>query len=183
MNPRRILPTALLAIVPLLGLAGCGTDQQGAGQPTSGVTPTPAAEGQVIVEKPWVRSTEGATDTAMSAAFADLSNPGDADVNLIGAESEVAGMVQLHVMETVDGKMVMKQTDKVTIPAGRHEHLAPGGPHIMLMDLRAQLVVGEEVPITLTFDNGQKTRITAQVRKFTEEGDQYHTHPAPPPAT
>lgn len=177
---RRLLTVAVLTAAPLLGLAGCSADS---GQQPSQSTPSPAPEGQVIIEKPWARGTEGSTDTTMSAAFADLSNPGDKDVNLIRADSEVAGTVQLHVMETVDGKMVMKQTDKVTIPAGRHEHLAPGGPHVMLMNLNQQLVVGDEVPITLTFDNGQVSQITAQVRKFTEEGDQYHTHPAPPPAT
>ena len=78
----------------------------------------------------------------------------------------------------VDGQMVMKKSeDGIVVPAGKHEHLAPGGPHIMLMGLTRELPAGsEELACTLTFDDGQTIDILAPVKEFTEEQDTYHTH-------
>lgn len=150
-------------LIPILVLlAGCAS---------AAPEPTPA----LIVEDPWVRTTEGATDTTMTAAFLSIVNPGDADVRLLRASSEVAGMVQLHEMVAEGDTMVMQEAaEGILIPAGSHEHLTPGGHHVMLMDLRRALPIGDEVDVTLEFSDGSTQTITALVKEFTEEEDHYH---------
>ena len=114
----------------------------------------------------------------MTAVYVNLTNPGNELVNLISADcGDVAEKSELHEMVMKDGKMIMRKTDKIPVPAEGHQHLAPGGPHIMLMGVKDELPVGgEEVKCTLTFDNDQVSEIVAPIKEFTEEQETYHTH-------
>lgn len=133
----------------------------------------------VIAADPWVRSTDDSERPDMSSLFVNLTNPTADDITLVSADcGDVAGMVELHVMEMTDGQMVMKKAeDGVVVPKESHQHLAPGGPHVMLMDLARELPAGsEEITCSLTFDNDQSIDVVAPVKEFTEEQDTYHTH-------
>lgn len=156
---------ALALALPLLLVAGCAPSTTGAKAPS------------VIVENPWIRTTDGAKDTTMTALFATLTNPGSADITLTKADcSEVAGMTQIHEMVMVDGKMVMQEAKGgAIVPKESHLHMKPGGYHVMLMQLKKQLPVGGEAKCTLTFSDGVTKDVTAPVKVFTEEEDHYHT--------
>jgi copper(I)-binding protein len=53
--------------------------------------------------------------------------------------------------------MKMRAVPKIDLPAGKEVKLEPGGLHVMLIDLKQPLKVGEKVPLTLVFDAGGKT--------------------------
>ena len=53
--------------------------------------------------------------------------------------------------------------------------LEPGGDHIMLMDLAEPLLPGDEVELTLLFEDGTEHPYTATVKDFT--GAQEHYEP------
>ena len=157
-------------LIPVTGFAlllgACGAS-------TAGDTPG------VLTADPWVRSTDGTERPDMTALFVNMTNPTPEDIVLIAADcGDVAGMVEIHEMAMVDGAMVMRRAeDGILVPKESHEHLAPGGPHVMLMKLARELPVGgEEISCTLEFDNGQKIDVVAPVKEFTEEQDTYHTH-------
>ena len=127
------------ALTAAAALSGC-TAETGAG--ADGRTQAP----KILVARPWVRTTDGAKDTTMSAAFMDLTNPGDQDVKLVKASADFATMVELHRMTEVDGKKVMEAArDGIVIEAGSHRHLVSGGYHVMLMGLTRPLAIGDEV--------------------------------------
>ncbi|MFZ2502469.1 MAG: copper chaperone PCu(A)C [Nocardioides sp.] len=157
-------------------LVACGeTEETTAADPTESATSAAPAP-EVIVEDGWVRATVGTDDTTMTAAFMSITNPTDADVTLSGAATDVAGMVQLHEM-TMDseGKMVMQQIEGgLVVPAGGHQHLEPGGNHIMLIDMQGELAPGDEVALTLMFSDGSTMDLTLPVKEFTEEEPHYH---------
>lgn len=156
----KLAPAVLLAAV----VVGCG-----------GAAPDP----KVLAADPWVRTTDGAQRPEMTALFVNLTNPSDDDRMLVDADcGDVAESVELHEMVKVDGEMLMREAEEgLPILAGKHEHLAPGGPHIMLMGLARELPAGsEEIECTLTLDDGQTLDIVAPVKQFTEEQDTYHTH-------
>lgn len=160
-------PWIVPAVAATLLLGACGGDAAADSEPG------------VIAADPWVRSTDDSERPDMSSLFVNLTNPTANDITLVGADcGDVAGMVELHFMEMADGQMVMKKAeDGVVVPKESHQHLAPGGPHVMLMDLARKLPAGsEEIPCSLTFDNGQKIDVVAPVKEFTEEQDTYHTH-------
>jgi len=174
----RRLITAAAILVALAGATGCASSTPGAASSAASATGTPsaAATSTLMVEEPWVRTTTGAKDTSMTAAFMTIVNPGDTDVKLVGADYADAGMVQVHEMVMKDGAMVMQEAKGgAVVPAGSHLHLAPGGYHVMLMMLKKELAVGDEVNLTLHFSDGSSLPVTAPVKEFVEEEDHYHS--------
>ena len=156
---------ALSLALPLL-LAGCAaTDPPehdasgGRGAHAHEETGTALAEG-------WAKAGEG-----MSGVFGTLENRGDQAVTLESVESPAAATVQLHrtasdgTMSEVDGGFV--------IPAGGSFALAPGGNHIMLMDLPKPLLAGDEVALTLHFDDGTAVDTTVLVKDYAGANEQY----------
>ena len=56
-------------------------------------------------------------------------------------------------MAVVDGVMTMRELKGgIEIPAHGSVTLAPGGLHLMFIGLKAPLVAGEKLPVTLTFE-------------------------------
>jgi copper(I)-binding protein len=92
----------------------------------------------------------GVSDTALSGA---------------SASSDVAAAVELH--QTVirdDGTMGMTEMPQVTIPAESTVMMVPGGLHVMLLDLKEPLELGDTFELTLTFDDGTNLTTTVDVR-------------------
>ncbi len=122
---------------------------------------------QVVVTAPWVRGTvQGQTATG---AFMQLKSGEGAA--LVGAESPVAGTVEIHEMAMEGNVMKMRAIPKLDLPAGRAVDLKPGGYHVMLMDLKRPLKKGETVPIKLKFQGKdgkpQEVEVKAEVRDLT----------------
>lgn len=115
---------------------------------------------QVTVSEPWVRATV-ASQTA-SGAFMKLSP--SADTRLIEVRSPVAGVVEIHEMALENNVMRMRATRGLDLKAGKPVELKPGGYHVMLMELKGPLNVGDTVPITLVFEAADKTRQTVEVK-------------------
>ena len=63
------------------------------------------------------------------------------------------------------GMMSMQPVDSIEIPAGESVELEPGGYHIMVLDLAADLVAGDTVEVTLTFDSGETQKVDAEVKE------------------
>lgn len=167
--------TALAAVLAaaLTGLTACGDDSDDDTRPAADSSAAVAAK--VSVSEPWVRGTVGSTDPSMSAAFMLLENPSEEDVTLQTASSDVAARTELHEMAMKDGDMVMQRTEGgIVIEAGKDMLLQPGGYHVMLMDLKQELVPGQELDITLEFSDGSDITVTFPIKEFTEEEGHYH---------
>ncbi|HYP68461.1 MAG TPA: copper chaperone PCu(A)C [Thiobacillaceae bacterium] len=125
----------------------------------------PVHAANLKVEDAWARAT--APGQPVAGAFMKLTSDGNAE--LIGAASPVAGMVQVHMMKMQDGVMIMRQMSSLPLPKGRTVELAPGGYHIMLMQLKQPLKAGQHVPITLKLRAGKKIQnveVNAEVRNM-----------------
>ncbi|WP_239455648.1 copper chaperone PCu(A)C [Nocardioides gilvus] len=169
---RARLGLAALSLVLAAALSACGSEEEA---PRTDLQSDVTPSASIVVEDPWVRATEGAEDTSMSAAFMVLDNQGASDVTVTGASSEVAGTVELHDMVMTDGKSVMTRMEGgIEVAAGKGQLLQPGGMHVMLMDLREELAAGDEVTLILTLSDGSEVEVTAPVKEFTEEEGHYH---------
>lgn len=163
---RRLFAIVAVLIAPAL-FAGC----------SSGSAPTPIAAptAHLSVEGAWVRTTTGAKDTSMTAAFMTLVNPGEATVQLTSVECPGADIAQLHEMVMRTGKMVMQEVKGgISIPAGSNTHLTPGGYHIMLIKLQQGFAVGDRVSLTLHFSDGGSLVVQVPVKQYVEE-DHYNS--------
>lgn len=134
--------------------------------------PALAAE-TVGVNNAWVRATAPGQKTA--GAYMELT--GNADAALVAVGSPLAGKAELHTMSMDGGVMKMRAVEKIDLPAGKTVKLAPGGLHVMLLDIKQAFKEGGKVPLTLTFrgaDGAQTTqKIEAQVRAV---GGAVHHH-------
>jgi len=133
------------------------------------------AAAQVTVTDPWVRGTvQGQLATG---AFMKLQSAKEA--RLVEAASPVAGVVEIHEMALENNIMRMRAATALALPAGRTVILAPGGYHVMLMDLKQQMKEGEVVPVTLVVESGGKREtieVKAPVRAPTARSDMMKKH-------
>ena len=135
-----------------------------------------SAQAQVSVSGAWARGTvEGQRATG---AFMQLRSADGAA--LVGAESPVAGVVEIHEMRMEGNVMRMRAVPKLELPAGQAVDLKPGGYHIMLMNLKAPLKSGEVVPIRLKLrgkdGKSEEVEVQAEVRDLTAGGQGHMKH-------
>lgn len=99
----------------------------------------------------WTRATP--PRAAAGGGFLTITNTGDAPDRLIAVSSPASGIGEVHEMKVVDGVMTMRPVDGgIEIPAHGSVTLAPGGFHLMFMDLKEPFVAGEKLPVRLTFE-------------------------------
>lgn len=108
----------------------------------------------VEIKDAWVRAT--VAQQKATGAFMQLT--AKTDSRLLDVQSPVAGVAQIHEMTIVNGVMKMRQIPALALPAGQAVDLKPGGYHLMLMDLKAQVRAGDVVPLTLVFENSDGQR-------------------------
>lgn len=144
-------------------------------------------EGGLTIADPWARTSP--EDTTYGAVYLSLTSAdGDA---LVGASvpADIAGTVEIHETVVADdassdttmamggessdttettmagmGQMTMRPIDSLELPAGETVTLEPGGYHIMLIELVAPLETGQEIEVTLTFENAGERTITVPVQ-------------------
>ncbi|PKN54249.1 MAG: hypothetical protein CVU56_27520 [Deltaproteobacteria bacterium HGW-Deltaproteobacteria-14] len=100
-----------------------------------------------------------------TGAFMVITNRGPRDVKLVKADNPVSRATELHTHVDEDGVKKMRQVPFITVPAGGDAVLAPGGLHVMLIDLLRPLREGEVIAITLSFDDGTRLVIDAPVTR------------------
>ncbi len=99
----------------------------------------------VTVGHAWAR----ATAPGQKAAGAYMELVSTVDAALIGVETAVAARAELHLMSMDGGVMRMRAVEKIDLPARKTVKLAPGGLHVMLIDLKQPLKAGDKVPLAL----------------------------------
>lgn len=100
----------------------------------------------------------------VAGGFLTVTNAGATDDLLLSASADFAGMTQLHEMAMEGDVMKMRELPEgLPIPAGQTVALAPGGFHIMFMDLKRPLAEGEAVTVTLTFRDAGTVEMTLPV--------------------
>jgi len=98
------------------------------------------------------------------AAYMVIRSQSAADDALVGATSPAAAVVEMHLSEEdAQGMMTMHPVPEIPVPAGGSVELAPGGYHLMLIDLVAPLVEGADVELVLTFRSGATLTVQARV--------------------
>jgi copper(I)-binding protein len=132
-----------------------------------GVTWAVAAHAAPVeVSGAWARATlphqnEGVAYLTLRSAGGDT---------LTGVDSPQAGMAMLHQTTQAGGMSSMSDVDSVALPPGQAVALAPGGTHIMLMDLKQPLKPGDTLHLTLSFAHGGKQDVAVPVRPVGASG-------------
>jgi copper(I)-binding protein len=116
--------------------------------------------GSLTLQHPWTRATAG----KVGAGYTIIVNRGKTADQLVSATSPAVDKVEIHTMSMDGGVMKMRPLpDGIAIPAGGTARLAPGGYHLMLLGLKAPLVAGTLVPLTLNFAKAGPVKVQLKV--------------------
>ena len=114
---------------------------------------------EVDVKSAWARPT--VAGQMGTGAFMQLTSRDGA--RIVGASSDVAGVVEIHEMTMDGGVMRMRPLRSLDLPAGSTVELKPGGNHVMLMDLKRPLATGEKIKVELRLETRDKKLVTQPV--------------------
>jgi copper(I)-binding protein len=133
-----------------------------------------AAAATLEIREGYVREMPPGQST--SAAFMKLVNTGAEPIVIIAASSDSAGSAELHSHSQRDGAMRMDAVPRLEVPAHGQVALAPGGYHLMLINLRRSLHAGDQVGITLLDAQGKSYSAKLPVVNVLGGASQHHHH-------
>ena len=113
----------------------------------------------IEVKSAWARPT--VAGQMGTGAFMQLMSRDGA--RLLGASSDVAGVVEIHEMAMEGNVMRMRPIRTLDLPPGGTVELKPGGHHMMLMDLKRPLAVGEKIKVDLRLETRDKKLLTQPI--------------------
>ena len=103
---------------------------------------------EATVKEAWVRATVP-TQKSTGAFMQIVSN---IDARLVEIHSSLANVVEIHEMTMTDNIMRMRALPGLDLPAGKLIELKPNGYHLMLMELKTQIIEGTNVPLTIVIE-------------------------------
>src|ERR1700682_5571140 len=125
--------------------------------------------GDLVITQAWSRATPGGAK--IGGGYLTIENKGSAPDRLIGGSADVADKVQVHQMAMNNGVMTMRPLDNgLSIEPGKTVRLAPGGYHLMMLDLKSPLKQGDKVPVTLEFEKAGKVKLSLDVQSVGAQG-------------
>jgi len=131
--------------------------------------------GPLTVIDPHARATVVGMKT--SGAWFGVKNDGSEADRIVSARAELAGTTELHNMKMDGDIMRMFQIDGIEIPAGQTVTLGQGNKlHVMLLELKQPLVVGERFPLTIQFEKAGSVTVDVVVQEINSGGHGHHKH-------
>jgi copper(I)-binding protein len=119
--------------------------------------------GDLVITQAWSRATPGGAKIA--GGYLTIENKGSTPDRLIKGTADISGKIEVHEMAMNNGVMTMRELGKgLAIEPGKTVKLAPGGYHLMLMDLKRPLKQGDKVPVTLEFEKAGKVTLSLDVQ-------------------
>jgi copper(I)-binding protein len=117
------------------------------------------AEKGIEIHDAWMRS---ARQGENGAAYFVIHNHSSQADELTGVASDLA-VAEMHESRMNGDIMLMNQVESVLLEPYAEIEFAPGGRHVMLVGLKQDMKVGDEIDLTLHFKNYQDLTITVAV--------------------
>jgi copper(I)-binding protein len=125
--------------------------------------------GDLVISQAWSRATPNGAK--IGTGYFTIENKGTTADRLIGVSGDISGKIEVHEMSMNNGVMKMRAVDGgLVIDPGKTVKLAPGGYHLMIMDLKNPLKQGDKVPLTLSFEKAGKVAVTLDVQGIGAQG-------------
>ncbi len=123
---------------------------------------------RVTVSGAWAPATAKGATTA--AVYFHLKNTGAGHDKLVGVRTYEAASVALHDTEKDGDVMKMNALDTIPIPKRDAVTLAPGGLHLMLIDLTKPLTEGSMLTIVLKFEKSPEWSLQVPIKALDASG-------------
>lgn len=106
----------------------------------------------VVVKEAWVRAPAPGAQVAAAYMTLEVAEP----LTLFSASSASAKAVEVHSMRMKNGVMEMREIKALELKPGKPTKLEPGGLHLMLIEPKQPLKIGDNVNIVLNFSDGKR---------------------------
>lgn len=123
-----------------------------------------AEAGTMDVSDVWGRNSPMAAENG--AFYMTITNNTGQDDTLLAADVDVCSTVELHEMYMKENDVMgMRQVPGGTIdvPDGEAVELKVGGLHVMCLGKTQEFALGDEFPMTLTFENAGDLEVNAAI--------------------
>lgn len=137
----------VILILLVVGLVACST-----------------ATGELEVKDVWGRNSPAAADNG--AFYMTITNESGQDDKLVAVSADVCNVVELHEMYMKENDVMgMRPVEggAIVIPDGETVELKVGGLHVMCLGKTESFELGNEYPLTLTFENAGDMAVTAAI--------------------
>ncbi len=119
------------------------------------------AEKGIEVHEIWMRPVAQGENGAVY--FVMHNHASEAD-ELVGVSTDSAEAAEMHESKMNGDIMEMRQVESIPLEAYAEIDFAPGKFHIMLVNLKKDLNVGDEIQLTLHFKNFEDINVMVPVR-------------------
>ena len=113
------------------------------------------------INHPYARPTP--PGAKIGGVYFSIDNAGGESDRLVRVATPVARAAEIHSMSMDGNVMRMRAVAAMDIPPHATTALKPNGYHVMLLDLKRSLAVGDTVPLTLTFEKAGFVEVPARV--------------------
>lgn len=127
-----------------------------------------SAPGDIEVHSAWVRPTAQGQNAGV---YLTIHNHSNNDDELTGVTATVADVAEIHESKMVNDVMQMNMLPSLPIAADEEIIFAPGGLHVMLINIKEQLVLGEHIGIVLHFKNHEDIVVEVHIEDSMPEED------------
>jgi copper(I)-binding protein len=122
-----------------------------------------SAKSTVQFSNAWIRATP--PNAQVAGGFVEINNLGDDD-RLLSVTSSVSNKVEIHEMSMQGDVMRMRQLqDGLQIPGKEITALKPGELHLMFIQPKRALTVGDKISATFLFAKAGKREVVFTVLK------------------
>lgn len=115
----------------------------------------------IVIKDQWIRP---GAESMTTALYFIIDNVGSQPDTLYNIDSDVSKMIQIHETYSNGDVMGMREIGEIIIEPESSVKLEPGGMHIMVMRLKRDIKIGDEIDFTLYFRNADKITITAEAK-------------------
>jgi copper(I)-binding protein len=148
-----------LVLAPVVAIGVLAGPSAQAARPVPDMPLAPPKD--VRVDAAWVRAAPPGAD--MLACYMTLHNDGRVPAVFRSAQSDAFGSVELHRTSVANGVSSMRPAGDQPIPPRGSLRFEPGGLHLMLMQPKRALKVGDAVRFRLHFADGTALDVVAMV--------------------
>lgn len=150
----------LILLLTVLGLvvAGCGDGDN------------------ISIDGQWARNSPMSAE--QGAVYLNITSADGDRLLSASVDSSIAATAEVHETVPAEGEsgddgmamMMMQQVDAIDLPAGDTISLAPGGYHIMLIDIAKPLEIGQKFNVTLSLEKAGEQVVEVEVREEAPTG-------------
>jgi copper(I)-binding protein len=125
--------------------------------------------GDLVITQPWIRATPGGAKVA--GGYLTIENKGAAPDRLVSGSANAAKKIEIHEMAMNNGVMTMRPIDRgLVIEPDKTVKFAPGGYHLMFLELNSPFKPGDRVAVTLKFEKAGEVKVLFDVQGVGAQG-------------